>query len=138
MGGVTANVIVSNPVNRNRRWEEQFLVDTGATDSLVPRQHLEAIGIRPEGQRTYVLADGTEIRMDIAVARIELMGEIVGSTVLFGDERAEPLLGVTALESLGIEIDPLNQQLKKFCCAAEEPTSKTMYCSLPRIVVVSP
>ena len=113
MGGVTANVIVSNPANRNRRWEGQFLVDTGATDSLVPRQHLEAIGIRPEGQRTYVLADGTEIRMDIAVARIELLGEIVGSTVLFGDERAELLLGVTALESLGIEIDPLNQQLKK-------------------------
>ena len=55
MGGVTANVIVSNPANRNRRWEGQFLVDTGATDSLVPRQHLEAIGIRPEGQRTYVL-----------------------------------------------------------------------------------
>ena len=113
MGGVTANVIVSNPANRNRRWEGQFLVDTGATDSLVPRQHLEAIGIRPEGQRTYVLGGGTEIRMDIAVARIELLGEIVGSTVLFGDERAEPLLGVTALESLGIEIDPLNQQLKK-------------------------
>ncbi len=107
------NAIVSNPANRNRRWEGQFLVNTGATDSLVPRQHLEAIGIRPEGQRTYVLADGTEIRMDIAVARIELMGEIVGSTVLFGDKNTEPLLGVTALESLGIEIDPLNQQLKK-------------------------
>ena len=114
MGGVTANVIVNNPANRNRRWEGHFLVDTGATDSLVPRQHLEAIGIRPEGQRTYVLADGTEIRMDIAVARIELMREIVGGTVLFGNERAEPLLGVTALESLGIEIDPLSQQLKKW------------------------
>ena len=113
MGGVTANVIVSNPANRNRRWEGHFLVDTGATDSLVPRQHLEAIGIRPEVQRTYLLGDGTEIRMDIAVARIELMGEIAGGTVLFGDERAEPLLGVTALESLGIESDPLNQQLKK-------------------------
>lgn len=113
MGIVNANVIVSNPANRSRCWEGQFLVDTGDTDSLVPRQHLEAIGIRPEGQRTYVLADGTEIRMDIAVARIELMGEIVGGTVLFGDENTEPLLGVTALESLGIEIDLLNQQLKK-------------------------
>ena len=25
----------------------------------------------------------------------------------------EPLLGITALESLGIEVDPLNQRLKK-------------------------
>lgn len=113
MGIVDTNVIVSNPANRNRRWEGQFLVDTGATDSLVPRQHLEAIGIRAEGQRTYVLADGTEIRIDIAVARIQLMGEIVGSTILFGDERAEPLIGVTALACLGIEIDSFNQHLNK-------------------------
>ena len=107
------------------------MVDTGATDSLVPRQHVEAIGIRPEGQRTYVLADGTEIRMDIAVARIELMGEIVGSTVLFGDEKAEPLLGVTALESLGIEIDPLNQQLKKLPAVRLKslvPTPRLRFC----------
>ena len=41
------------------------------------------------------------------------MGEMVGNTVLFGEENTEPLLGVTALESLGIVIDPLNQQLKK-------------------------
>ena len=113
MGGVSADVIISNPADRNKCWSGQFLVDTGATDSLVPRQRLEAIGIRPEASRTYVLADGTEIRMDVAIARIEVMGEIVGGTVLFGDENTEPLLGVTALESLGIIIDPLNQQLEK-------------------------
>ena len=111
--GVSANVVMRNPANRGRSWKWVFLVDTGATDSLVPRQHLEAIGLEPEGQRTYVLADGSEVDMDVAVARIELMGEIVGATVLFGDENTEPLLGVTALESLGIEVDPLNQQLKK-------------------------
>lgn len=61
MASVTANVIISNPADRNRRWEGQFLVDTGATDSLVPRQHLEAIGLKPEAQRRYLLADGTEI-----------------------------------------------------------------------------
>ncbi len=113
MGVTNADVVISNPADRNRSWQGLFLVDTGATDSLVPRQHLEAIGLEPEAQRTYVLADGSEVKMDVAVARIELMGEIVGGTVLFGDANAEPLLGVTALESLGIEIDPLNQQLKK-------------------------
>ena len=113
MGTVNADVVIRNPANRGRSWKGVFLVDTGATDSLVPRQHLEAIGLEPEGQRTYVLADGSEVEMDVAVARIELMGEIVGATVLFGDENTEPLLGVTALESLGIEVDPLNQQLKK-------------------------
>lgn len=113
MGNVNADVIVSNPADRTRKWEGRFLVDTGATDSLVPRQHLEAIGLAPEAERTYVLADGSEIRMGVAVARIELLGEMVGGTVLFGEPDAEPLLGVTALESLGIEVDPLNRRLKK-------------------------
>ena len=48
-----------------------------------------------------------------SVARIELRGEIVGGTVLFGDADTEPLLGVTALESMGIEVDPRNQTLKR-------------------------
>ena len=41
------------------------------------------------------------------------MGEIAGVTVAMGDESAEPLLGVTALESMGIEVDPHNQELTK-------------------------
>ena len=41
------------------------------------------------------------------------MGEFVGGTVIFGDADAEPLLGMTALESVGIEVDPVNQQLKR-------------------------
>ena len=41
------------------------------------------------------------------------MGDFVGGTIIFGEEDAEPLLGVTALESVGIEVDPLNQRLKR-------------------------
>lgn len=113
MGVVNADVTVSNPADRSRSWRGSFMVDTGATDSLVPRRRLEAIGIEPESRRAYVLANGGKAGIDVAVARIELMGEMVGGTVLFGDDDAEPLLGVTALESLGIEVDPLNRRLRK-------------------------
>ena len=51
--------------------------------------------------------------MDIAVAHIEFMGEVVGVTVIFGKDDAKPLLGVTALASVGIEVDPQNQRLKR-------------------------
>ena len=113
MGATHVTVTIRNPAQPSRFWEGLFLVDTGATDSLVPRPRLEAIGIEPEGQRGYELADGTPITMDIAVARIEFMGEFVGGTVLFGAAGAEPLLGVTALESVGIEVDPVSQRLKR-------------------------
>ena len=51
--------------------------------------------------------------MDVTTGEIELMGELTAGLILFGDADAEPLLGVTALESAGIEIDPQNQRLKK-------------------------
>lgn len=89
------------------------LVATGGIDSLVPGPHLEAIGLVPKSRRVYELADGTEITMDVTTADIEIMGEIVGGTILFGEPDAEPLLGVTALESAGIEVDPVNQRLKR-------------------------
>ena len=113
MGAAHVTVTIRNPAAPDRAWEGLFLVDTDATDSLVPRPHLEAIGLRPKGQRVYGLADGSEIRLDITTADIEFMGEIVGGTIVFGAEDAEPLLGVTALESVGIEVDPRNQTLKR-------------------------
>ncbi len=113
MGTTHVKVRVTNPADPEKYWDGLFLVDTGATDTLVPRPHLEAIGLRPKGQRTYQLADGSDLVMDVTTADIGFMGEHVGGTVLFGEPGAEPLLGVTALESVGIEVDPLNQQLMR-------------------------
>ena len=114
MGATHVTVTIRNPADPERSWEGLFLVDTGSTDCLVPRPHLESIGLAPKGQRVYGLADGSEIRMDITTADIEFMGEIVGGTdSIRGERTAEPLLGLTALESVGIEVDPLNQRLKR-------------------------
>ena len=113
MGATHVTVRITNPADTERFWEGLFLVDTGATDSLVPRPHLEAIGLEPRGRRVCELADGSELAVDVTVAEIEFMGEIVGGTIIMGAEDAEPLLGVTALESVGIEVDPLNQRLRR-------------------------
>lgn len=113
MGAIHVTVAVRNPAEPHRVWEGLFLVDTGATDCLVPRPHLEAIGLIPKGQRVYELADGSELRLDVTTADIEFMGDIVGGTIVMGERDAEPLLGVTALESVGIEVDPRNQTLKR-------------------------
>ncbi len=113
MGATHVTVTIRNPAQPEKSWDGLFLVDTGATDSLVPRDHLEAIGLRPKSQRTYELADGNELKMDITTGDIEFMGEIVGGTIIMGDPDTEPILGVTALESVGIEVDPQNKTLKR-------------------------
>ncbi len=113
MGSIRVNVTVRNPADREQAWEGDFLVDTGAYECLVPRRHLEAIGIEPEGTRDCTLADGSPMRFDKAIARIELMGEYAGVTVLFADDdNVTPLLGVIALESLALEVDPKRQHLR--------------------------
>ena len=37
----------------------------------------------------------------------------MGGTIVYGEEGAKPLLGVTALASGGFEVDPRNQELKR-------------------------
>ena len=111
--GITVTATIRNPADPSRTWSGRFLVDTGAIDSLVPRQHLEAIGLRHKRQRRYELADGRAVTMDVTSGEIEFLGELTAGVIICGDPDAEPLLGVTALESAGIEIDPQNQRLKK-------------------------
>ena len=113
MGLVHTAVTIRNPADLTRSWTGSFLVDTGAIDTLVPRPQLEAIGLAPRRQRTYETADGRRIKMDVTAGEIEVLGELTAGLIIFGEADAEPLLGVTALESAGIEVDPLNQQLKK-------------------------
>jgi clan AA aspartic protease len=113
MGATHVTVTIRNPANPQKYYEDLFLVDTGAIDSLAPRDKLEAIGLKPKAKRTYEPADGTEIVMEITTGDLEFMGEIVGGTIILAEPGTEPILGVTALESVGIDIDPQNQRLKR-------------------------
>jgi clan AA aspartic protease len=96
-----------------RSYEAVFLVDTGATDSMVPADELEKIGVRKEGKMSYELANGTVKEYPFGLVRIEFMGETTAGRVIFGESGSEPLLGVTALESVGIIVDPVNKTLKR-------------------------
>jgi clan AA aspartic protease len=113
MGVTQVTVTIRNPADPDRAWEGLFLVDTGAIDSFVPRPYLEAIGLKPKAQRVYELVDGSEVKMDITIGEIEFMGEVVGGTIILGDADTEPILGLTALESAGIEVDPQSQRLQR-------------------------
>ena len=102
---------------RNRDSSEifsgNFLVDTGAIDSMVPANELKRIGIEPTGKKTYEVATGELQQFDVAYAEISFLDETLTSRVIFGPDNAEPILGVIALESMGVVVDPVNQTLKK-------------------------
>jgi clan AA aspartic protease len=106
-------VRLRSPARRNGAFEADFLVDTGATDCLAPASKLRRADIKPAGKTAYELADGTVHEYEFGLAKIEFMGEITAGRVIFGPDDAEPILGVTALESVGITVDPANRQLKR-------------------------
>ena len=113
MGETCVDVVVRNPARPETTWKSAFLVDTGSIDCLAPSGQLEAIGLMPRGQRTYSLADGSEITMQITVAELELAGETIGVTIVMAGDDTEPLLGLTAMESAGLAVDPNNRELFK-------------------------
>lgn len=113
MGLTHVTVALRVPGTSDGKYEALFLVDTGATDSLAPASELAKAGIKPIGRTTYERADGSVHEFDFALAQVEFMGEITAGRVILGPDDAEPILGVTALESVGITIDPATRSLKR-------------------------
>lgn len=113
MGLMHVMVTVRVPGSHSVGYEGRFLVDTGAIDSMAPASRLLQAGIRPIGKAAYELADGSVHEYEFGLAQIELMGELTAGRVIFGPEEVEPILGVTALESVGIALDPATRTLKR-------------------------
>ncbi|MBV8781165.1 MAG: clan AA aspartic protease [Phycisphaerae bacterium] len=113
MGLTYVTVKLSAAAGSRRPYSASFLVDTGATDSMAPVSALRKAGIKPVGKTAYEWADGQIKELQFGLAQIEFMGEITSGRVIFANEGVEPLLGVTALESVGILVDAANKTLKR-------------------------
>jgi clan AA aspartic protease len=113
MGLTHVTVTLRAAQKEKRRYEADFLVDTGATDSMAPASALKKAGLVSVGKTVYELADGSIREFPFGLAVIEFMGEITAGRVIFGPDDSEPILGVTALESVGILVDPARQILKR-------------------------
>ena len=75
-----------------RKYEADFLVDTGAIDSLAPAKALTRMGVSPAGKMAYELTNGTVQEYQFGLVQIEFMGEVTTGRVIFGPDEAEPLL----------------------------------------------
>jgi clan AA aspartic protease len=111
--GLTRVVVDLKSLTSEDTFQSQFLVDTGAIDSVAPASALRKIGIKPIDKKAYELADGSMVEFEIGLVEIRFMGEITAGRVLFGPEDVEPILGVTALESTGMVVDPASRTLKR-------------------------
>ena len=97
---------------REERFESlEVLVDTGATFTTVPAELHRRRGFSPQRTVPVRLADGTIIEDEVCDAVIRLEGQTFYTPVTFGRESEPNLLGVVALETALLAVDPVEQRL---------------------------
>jgi clan AA aspartic protease len=89
----------------------RFLVDSGATYSLLPKAVWQAVGLTPKRRQSFVLADGTTVERSVSEAFLVLPQGESHTPVILGEEGDEALLGAVTLENLGLVLNPFDRTL---------------------------
>jgi len=92
--------------------DTRALVDTGATLTVIPRQIASQLGLRPKG-RSRVETGAGIIELERSRAYIEILGKSEVVPVIISDTVDKVLIGVTTLEVLELEVDPITGKLKE-------------------------
>ena len=87
------------------------LVDTGSTYTWIPSDILEGLGVRPEEDYPFELADGRQVQYPVAWTQIKIGARARPTVVVFGEPRSETILGEVALETFGLGVDPVHHRL---------------------------
>lgn len=112
MGITLIRAKIKNPQKPQREKEEEFLVDSGAIYSVVPAKTLKSLGLSPQREQEFTLADGTKVKRKIGYALFELNGQQAPSPVIFGKRGDSTLIGAVTLEAMGLMLDPFKRKLR--------------------------
>ena len=110
MGVVYIEGIVVGPTGKEAR--VRFLVDSGATYTLLPEKVWKEIELVPKRTVTFTLADGTTVERKVSECHISLPQGEGHTPVILGEPGDEALLGVVTLEILGLILNPFTRELQ--------------------------
>ena len=90
-----------------------FLVDSGATYTVLPQAVWQQMGLKPKRTVSCSLADGTRLERSVSECMISLEQGESHTPVILGEESDEALLGVVTLEILGLGLNPFERTLQQ-------------------------
>ena len=93
--------------------EMQLLVDTGSIYSWLRAETLRSLGVKPRARRVFNTIEGKSIEIEVGDAFVEYDGEAAPTVIVFGLSENAEVLGLHALESLGLEVDPVSCTLRR-------------------------
>lgn len=109
MGFVRVKGLIGRSAEELR--EVEFLADSGSFFTLLPPELARSLGILPSVTARVVLADRRMVTIGTAMAYLKL-GDREGAVPVGLLEVPMPLLGVSALEALGLKVDPVDGTLE--------------------------
>ncbi|ADM27366.1 conserved hypothetical protein [Ignisphaera aggregans DSM 17230] len=112
MGHVWVKARIGDPSKR-RVIEVDALVDTGATLTAIPRRLANELGLEVTG-KVPVMTAGGRIELERTRVWIELEGKEDIVSAVISDVIDKVLIGVTVLEVLGLQVDPVTGRLKEW------------------------
>lgn len=112
MGYTKVKVRISNPKAPERNKETELLVDTGAVYTVIDGGSLSQIGIEGVDKMEFYSIRNEKLIREVGVSTIEVMGRKWLTNIIFGEGADNEVLGVTTLEQLGLQIDPVKQEIR--------------------------
>ena len=111
MGVTYVEGVVTGPTGKQATL--RFLVDSGATYTLVPHDVSKALELAPMRTVAFTLADGTVIKRGVSECHLALPQGEGHSPVILGEPGDDqPLLGMVTLENLGLILHPFKRTLE--------------------------
>ena len=112
MGFTYVDAVVYNR-ETSRSKKVRLLVDTGSTYTWVAKQTVEELSVQPERRRIFKTVDGRTVKRWLVDLPIEIGKEKAVTVVVLAERKDAEVLGVHALEGLGMEVDPTTGKLRR-------------------------
>lgn len=112
MGYTKVKVKISNPREPSRSHQRELLVDAGAVYTVINGKALGEIGIEAIDKMEFRSISNEKLIRKIDVSEIEVRGRKWLTNIIFGENADNEVLGVTTLEQLGLQVDPVSKQIK--------------------------
>jgi clan AA aspartic protease len=113
MGMTEVQLKISNPDDPKKSHTGGFLVDSGAFYTVLPREVVKKLALKPRFSREFILADGKKIRREIGNAEVKYGSEEIISPVVLGRKGDSALFGALSLEAFGLALDPFQRKIYK-------------------------
>ena len=90
----------------------RFLIDSGATYTVLPEGVWRKIGLKPIREHEFILADGTTVKRKVSECYISIPQGEAHTPVVLGESDDHAILGVVTLEILGLVFNPFKRTLQ--------------------------